>query len=111
MRSASDEAVNYQVRVVSSRAEAQGIVHSVYTCQCQRVTGTGMVDCEGNGCATCYHSLATIRAMATKAGKCVVFCELPGNALLKRQILNGALIEIRGGKVTWGVVYEITQRT
>jgi hypothetical protein len=105
MRSVTDETVNYQVTVVSSRNETQGIVHSVYTCHCQRVTGHGMVDCEGGKCATCYHALGAIRAMATKVGKKVVFCKDLEVVLLKRRILNGVLIEVRGGKTTWGVVY------
>lgn len=105
MRSVSNETVNYQVLVVSGREVTQDIMHSVYTCQCQRVTGHGMVDCEGGKCSVCYHSLAAIRAMATKANKKVVFSKSLKTALIKRDIYKGALIEVRGGKVVYGVVY------
>lgn len=111
MRSATDPTTNYQVRVVSSRSisvtsNKEKIAHSIYTCTCQRVGSPDMHTCKGSGHTVCYHSLASVRKMAQDAGKKVVFCRDMRNALLKRKIYKGALIEVKSGaKSVYGVAY------
>lgn len=111
MRSATDPATNYQVRITPSRSisitsNKERIAHSIYTCTCERVGSPDMHTCEGSTKAVCYHSLASVRKMAQDAGKKVVFCRDMKNALLKREIYKGALIEVKSGtKSVYGVAY------
>lgn len=111
MRSATDQSVNYQVRIVSSRSVAvasnkEKIAHSIYTCTCQQVGSPDMHACKGSEHTVCYHSLASVRKMASDDGKKVVFCRDIRNALLKRKIYKGALIEVKsGGKSVYGIAY------
>lgn len=104
----SDPASNYEIEVkFVGRDKLEDVEFITISCQCQKVTGTGMEDCRGNSNGTiCYHSLAVLENSSEKKGKQLIFFDNFSDAFLYKNF-GGKLVKIassQGKGQAWGVL-------
>lgn len=102
---------HYQIRLKwDKKGRIEDIEHFTITCQCQKVTGPGMVDCKGNSNGTvCYHSLGSFIKMTKKNGSEARLFDNFSDAF-RYSNFGGKLVKVvsqQGEGVCWAVVSKI----
>ncbi len=104
-RSLTSPELNYQQTIVPTGREIiDGHKVITYSVKCEQITGTGLIQCKGNGhCHTlCQHSLSGVRAVVKVQGKTLRTAKTWTNAL---KAGKGTLVKLVGESgFCWGVI-------